>query len=747
MARALRIATACAVVCGFVVLGMSPAAAEEACERAVVVALPGVMWADLEELQPPNIMEAVEDGAWGSMSVRTNSARTSLASGFVTMGAGARVDGGVTTGGPADLAREIPGFNPDIAIIGDWKVGGVDEIERGASEAGYSARAGALASALEARVLALGNGDLGKPAPAPVGYGRWAPLAAMNSDGVVDADATHDELLVEDDGAPYGVRTDPARIDKALHTFFRTEDCGVAFIDQGDLTRFDQWVMALARDEVSGDLVEEQRVSLQATDDLIGDLRERLEPDDLLLVVSPTSPAWAGEAHLGVAIAVGPGFAPGTALESASTRRSALVTLPDVAPTILDHFGVERPDVMNGRPMISAPTEVTDPAASMRALDDESVFIDEVKGPLSGVFVIFQVIIYVLILSLFRWRERRGGVGVTAARWLQICGLGAVAFPVATYLAGVVDGHSIGPVAFGLLLVAIDAVLVTAAAMSLSRWLDRLLALVAFTWIVLAVDLVTGGILQLNTVFGYSPIVAGRFAGAGNIVFAVFGATAVLTAALAAYRFDGRRWTMPAVVALFVVTIVIDGAPSFGSDVGGVLALVPALGLTLLLLTGRKPKLRALVAAVVGGVVVLGIFLLIDLSLPSESQTHLARLYEDASARGIGVFVDTVQRKATANLRVFTSTIWTYFVPPALMAMIYLLRRPSGRWQRLAVGYPKLRAGLIGGLVLAVTGFAVNDSGIVIPAVILSFLVPMALLVHLSMDTRAPAGEPVAVNP
>lgn len=747
MARALRLATACAVVCGFVVLAMSPAAAEEACERAVVVAMPGVMWADLEEMQPPNIMQAVEDGAWGSMSVRTNSSRTSLASGFVTMGAGARVDGGVTTGGPAEHETGIAGFDRDgPALISDRKVGGVDEIERGASEAGYSARAGALASALEARVFALGNGDLGRPAPAPVGYGRWAPLAAMNESGVVDA-ATHDGLLLEDDDAPYGVRTDPARIDDALDTFFRAEDCGVAFIDQGDLTRFDQWVMALARDEVSGDLVEEQRVSLEATDDLIGDLRERLEHDDLLLVVSPTSPAWAGEAHLGVAIAVGPGFAPGDALESASTRRSSLVTLPDVAPTILDHFGVERPDVMNGRPMISAPTEVTDPAASMRALDDESVFIDEVKGPLSGVFVVFQVIIYVLILSLFRWRERRGGVGVTAARWLQICGLGAVAFPVATYLAGVVDGHSMGAVAFGLLLVAIDAVLVAAAAISFGRWLDRLLALVAFTWVVLAVDLVTGGVLQLNTVFGYSPIVAGRFAGAGNIVFAVFGATAVLTAALAAYRFDGRRWTMPAVVALFVGTIVIDGAPSFGSDVGGVLALVPALGLTLLLLTGRKPKLGALVAAVVGGLVVLGIFLFIDLSLPSESQTHLARLYEDARARGIGVFVDTVQRKATANLRVFTSTIWTYFVPPALMAMIYLLRRPSGRWQRLAVGYPKLRAGLIGGLVLAVTGLAVNDSGIVIPAVILSFLVPMALLVHLSMDARALAGEPVAVNP
>jgi len=241
-------------------------------------------------------------------------------------------------------------------------------------------------------------------------------------------------------------------------------------------------------------------------------------------------------------------------------------------------------------------------------------------------------------------------------------------------------------------------------------------------------------------VFGYSPIVAGRFAGAGNIVFAVFGVTAVLTAALIAYRLSGRSFTMPLVVVLFLVTIVIDGAPAFGSDVGGVLALVPALGITLVLLSGRKPRLRTVVVACVAGVVALGLFLIVDLALPPESQTHLARLYEDTRDRGFGALFDTIERKATANLRVFTSTIWTYFVPPALLAMVYLLRRPSGRWQQFAFDYPKLRAGLIGGLVLAVTGFAVNDSGIVIPAVILSFLVPMALLVHLSMEASPPTG-------
>jgi hypothetical protein len=650
-----------------------------------------------------------------------------LASGFLTMGAGARVDGGVTTGGPA----------PDESLVAtqDLRVAGVGEVVQIAEDDGYGARPGALASTLEAPLYALGNGDLGKPAPAPVGFGRWTLLAAMNAEGVVDAANTGEDLLLEDPAAPYGVRTDPAALTRAAEGFFDAEECGVAFIDQGDLTRFDQWVMALGHDEVTGELVEAQRSALMATDRLIGDLRQRMRADDLLMILSPTSPSWADQAHLGVAVAVGGGFEGSTTLESASTRREGLVTLPDVAPTILEHFGVARPAEMNGRTMVSVPTG-DDPAVSMPALDDESVFIDSVKGPISTIFVLFQVLVYVLLLLLFAWRERRGGVGSTMARTLQMCGLGVVAFPVSTYLAGVVDGHSLGDVLFGVLLIAIVCVLVAVVSILFADSLDRLLALVGFTWSVVALDLVTGGVLQLNTVLGYSPIVAGRFAGAGNIVFAVFGVAAVLTGALVAYRFSGRAFTMPFVAGLFLVTIIIDGAPSFGSDVGGVLALVPALGVTLLLLSGRKPSIRTLVAAAVAGVALLGLFLIVDLSLPAESQTHLARLYEDTRDRGFGSLLDTIERKATANLRVFTSSIWTFFVPPALLAMIFLLRRPSGRWQQFAVDYPKLRAGLIGGLVLAVTGFAVNDSGIVIPAVVLSFLVPMALLVHLSMDAR-----------
>jgi hypothetical protein len=49
-----------------------------------------------------------------------------------------------------------------------------------------------------------------------------------------------------------------------------------------------------------------------------------------------------------------------------------------------------------------------------------------------------------------------------------------------------------------------------------------------------------------------------------------------------------------------------------------------------------------------------------------------------------------------------------------------------------------LRAGLIGGLILAVVGYAFNDSGIVIPSMVLAYLAPMSLLIHLKLEIERP---------
>ena len=57
----------------------------------------------------------------------------------------------------------------------------------------------------------------------------------------------------------------------------------------------------------------------------------------------------------------------------------------------------------------------------------------------------------------------------------------------------------------------------------------------------LVVDMLLGAPLQLNTVFGYSPTVGGRFAGMGNLAYGQFAGAAFLLTGLLVHRIADRR--------------------------------------------------------------------------------------------------------------------------------------------------------------------------------------------------------------
>jgi hypothetical protein len=701
------------------------------CSRVVVFTLPGVIWADVDSRYMSNLQHLARQGAVGSISVRTVSSRTTYASGFTTLGAGTRMDGGTSTGGVVDEGTTEGFLQEDI------RMAGLDEIEELADSAGYDAVPGALAGALgdEVQVAAVGTGDPGFDPPLPLGPGRWAHLAAMDPDGVVDL-GTDETLLGASGSGPFGVTTDARAFQSAVGQALES-DCGVTFIDHGDLLRDD-----LASTIVQRPLYRRD-TDLRWTDNQLSITARSLDEEDLLLVVSPTSPGWDPETHLGIFVAVGPGFPAGSSVTSGSTRADHVVTLPDIAPTILRHLGIEKPGSMLGTAITAIPWEEdVDRMDAAVEFDEEAVYSHGIVADIATGFVIVQVIIYLLIIFLLFRTEREGLVQrPRLRRWLELGALSVVAFPLASYLASPLNAHEIGLAWLVVAMVGIVAALVTVVSLVISLPLYRLAALAAATLAVMIVDLAFGGPLQYMAVFGNDPINAGRFAGLGNIAFTILATCSIVTASILIHRWPDKRGVLVGVAALFVITVIADGAPQLGSDVGGVIALVPALVVTFMLLAGKRPSWRAVAISVVGALVVLGIFLAVDLSRPPDAQTHLGRFFNDIRTRGGGVFFDTIERKARTNLRIFGSTIWTYLVPPALALIAYLLLRPRGRWHTLAIAYPRLRAGLIGGLLLAVLGFAVNDSGIVVPAMVLSFLVPMALLIHLSID--ASLEEPV----
>ncbi|HWC14373.1 MAG TPA: hypothetical protein VG929_07245 [Actinomycetota bacterium] len=698
-----------------VVVGLTPSRAAAApCSRAVVFTLPGVTWHDVARDDLPALERVMSDGAIASMSVRTNSSRTTYASGFATIGAGTRMDGGVTTGGTVEGDAR-----------GTVQAAGLPELRFRAADAGYDAVPGALGEAVgDVRTGAIGNAETSIGRSWAMRFQRWPLLAVMDTTGVVDDAIVGDELLEVVDGV---VRTDQDAFVAATRDVL-ADPCIVAAIDHGDLIRAE-----LGADPASID--DARRAALRSADDALGQILDLLDDDDLLLVVSPTSPLGT-EVHFGVAMARGPGFVPGSIMSSASTRRDGIVTLPDVAPTILEHLGLERHPAMLGRPFfpVAAPA---DRIQFVLEQDDEATFVDRIRVPVTTSFVVGQVLIYLAIALV--WFRRAGNGRTRGERWPELAALGVVTFPGVTYLAGALPQHELGLIGYVVVVSAVTAGIVVVVARALDHPLARLLAITGGTCALLVADVVTGARLQVNTVFSYSPLVAGRFAGFGNTAFAVLGAVTVITATLIVHRSGRSATSLWAAAVLFAVVVLVDGAPMWGSDVGGVLALVPGFAVTVMLLAGKRPNARSIALAAAATVAVLAALLLFDLARPPEQRTHLARLFEDIRSRGSDAFVGTVGRKIETNLRVFTSTIWTYFVPPALAFISWLLLRPRGRWERLAREYPTLRAGLIGGLVVSILGFAVNDSGIVVPAMVLSYLVPVALLIHMLLEREADA--------
>jgi len=385
---------------------------------------------------------------------------------------------------------------------------------------------------------------------------------------------------------------------------------------------------------------------------------------------------------------------------------------------------------MNSTPITSSGGRRLDASLANRLADADEIarFRDRTVGPVSVVYIVLQVLTYALTAWVLMSRRPmlRAVVGFAA--------LLILATPPITFLSGLFRYDHLGLAAFVVLVFA-AAALVAGIASTTRRLHPFLpaLALVALNWLLQVVDIVLGGRLQLSTPLGYSPIVAGRFQGLGNLAFAVLAASAVVVATgpLALRR---RQWppdtalteTTPRpflifAIAVLTVTFVVDGYPAFGSDVGGVLATVPAFAVVIILLAGWRVSVPKLLAVGAGTVAAISGLAALDLSRPVDQRTHLGRFAQQLVNGDAGV---TVRRKIEANLSILTSSVWTWLVPVCLAFLTFLLLRRTGYLHRLQRRVPGVRACLLGALVVGMLGFALNDSGVAIPAMMFGIVLP-----------------------
>jgi len=411
-----------------------------------------------------------------------------------------------------------------------------------------------------------------------------------------------------------------------------------------------------------------------------------------VFVASVSSPA--RNEHLGV-FAASPACGLGhRGLRSASTHRGGLVTLADVAPTLLAAVHVPRPRSLAGSPV--RPVRGGSVKALVRA-DDRAVTGDQVRTNLLYLFAVLSGLGAGLMICLSRAR-------VPVA-------FSVLAIPPASFLMMLLPWWKwgfVGAIAVGGGL----AALLAAMAALIGRRDVRvgIAALTATVAAVVAIDAGSGGRLEIDAPFGNSSTGGGRFFGVGNVGFGFLAAGLIVVCALALDRW-GRR-AVPGVVAALAAGVALGTGPWFGADLGGLLTAMPAFGVLVFGYRTGRPAPRnvlATLAATIGGVLLV---VAIDIQRAPSGQTHLARAF-GGDPGGL------ILRKLEAAAGNITSPIGLVIVV-GLVALAFNRPRLADR--------PALRAAAWALLVAGVLGSAVNDSGLAVAGAVMAIAWPAFFL-------------------
>lgn len=712
-ARWQRAVTALALLLGLGASQATPALAavpalSPAPDRPVVVlGMTGVRWTDVDPATTPALASLAERGTVGSAVVRSLRPAACPVDGWLAVSAGTRA---------ADTAWAGTDCRP-LTAADDGTVPFWGDLVQAADAANFGAQPGNLGDALAAAGVtsrAIGPGAaVALALPDGTVAGGYAALGPDVTSQVAAA-ADESDVVAVDLGS---VRTD------------------------GETDRATQ--------------VQEIDARLAAA--LAG------APTADVVVVSLADAG--ARPHLQVAALLGPGYAPGALLESASTRQPGYVLAYDVTATVLAATGVD--EAVTGSPLRVAQDATAAPAEQVAALQDDARKSDVVRDLVPVYYVVFMLVnlaLYgVVSFGLTRWQGREARPALTAVRAAAVA---VAALPAASYLVNLVPWwRAPAPgVVVALLLAALTALLTGASLLAARRWglLAPLGVVAGATALLLAVDVATGARLQLTSLMGTQPLVAGRFYGFNNTAFALFATVTILLAVAVASPLvaRGRRRLAAMLVALVgVVAVALDGLPSIGADFGGPPALVPAFAVLALMTAGIRLTWRRLLAVGAAAVVVVGGFAVVDWTRPPAARTHLGAFVQTVLD---GEVLPVIARKAEQNLANLVGSWFTVLAVAGLAAVFVALGRPLRHAARSADGgslrwlsagtplgaivhaVPMLRPGLIALAVAHGIAFLLNDSGIVIPAIGIAVAVPLLLATYAGWLRDLPTAESAA---
>lgn len=673
-------------------------------DTVTIVLTPFLTWDDVLSGNAPDLHMLASEGAIANMNAATaDSGWPTVAGGVLTISSSRWAAGPTGASASPSSTAAIAAANasslnpPEIAALG---------------------------SALHAagfKTAALGNADENTSTPA--GIQRPAALVAFDRYGRIDIDVTDESLLATDSKAPFGIRADRVRFATAVEHALAAKP-KLLVIDPGDLERAhdatgqpDQYAANHAQ-------------AVKNTSEILSDVSAAvLQGHSLLLIVTPaTDKPYYEPPYFAPIIAVGNGFTGG--LTSGSTQRPGLVTNLDVAPTVLSLLSLKPTASMLGQPMRPHADQFSDsgdPAAPERRialLKRLGAFVGVVDYARDLLFVkqftrnVMFLIALVTVLTLIPQLRLVRPVGNALL-------LLVLTVPSAAWLLFVLDRYPASSTEV-LLRLETATLLVFVPVLAIAIVLRRrpevaLLVLSALTSAMICADQWGGHPLETG-LFSYSVRAGWRYYGMGNEGAALLVGASIVAVGLACDAARDADWArimrlglMPIVGIAALSTIA---SPSLGANAGAAIWGVAAYGVAWLAVNGVRLNWKIAAGLVAVIVVAVAAVAATDMSRV-VGQTHIGRFFAEVFS-GDFTSVDTlVVRKALNNYNYLPQTPYTWLaavIALCLAAIWWVGDRPLARALASRPGVAGALAGiLVGGVVAAFT----EDSGVVMPALML----------------------------
>jgi hypothetical protein len=456
-----------------------------------------------------------------------------------------------------------------------------------------------------------------------------------------------------------------------------------------------------------------------------------------LLVTAPG--ATVKPAHLQLALVDGPGYQAGL-LNAASTRQPGVVVLTDLTPTVLGWLGAAAPADAVGAQITrgdqgSASSRLAATVQSLAGRDTAEQVWTSTHDEFFWAYALADAAVLAAI-GLACWGASEDKRRQRARGW-RVAGVFAASVPAGTFLANLVPWSTSAHPAAWLYAVSVALAILIALAALLGPWRRDPLApfgvVCLFTLAVLALDVMTGSRLQLETPFGLSVLEAGRFYGIGNEALGIYGISGLLGAAwlglVALRRYpSSRRPAVAAVAVVAVFAVFASGWPGFGGKVGGTIAMVPCFLLLGLVMAGVRLTWRRVLLVAVSGLALFAVFALVNYFVPVTGKSDIGSFAGNSLHGHSG---GLLLRKINSNIGSLSVNAFSPLIPIVVVLTGLMLWRPA--WFKLTTeprayaAEPLLRP-ILGVLwLLPVLGWFADDSGVIVPAAVLPFALPLGI--------------------